>query len=104
MFCNKQQLQIGRLYELSIPNPFLNLGVYKPYIYINSGSIDIYGSDSNTQPLSLLNMASVASSTDIAGFSDFNIIPRYIAISQNIGSSTEIFISGISCKDLGAIT
>jgi hypothetical protein len=75
-----------------------------PNIWINSGSVDIYVSQSATEPAALSDMTLNSDDTAVSGTAEFKIIPNYIAVVQNSGISTEIVLSGLSQADKGAIS
>lgn len=98
------KLELDTLYEVEqmTVNNFAGGGAK---IWINSGSVDIKGSDSTTQPANLAAMTLNSVNTGVAAHAPFEPIPRYIAIVQNDTTSTEINISGIRIvSDLGAIS
>jgi len=104
----QQTLTLGRLYEVKLAPIRDSREQIAPSIWVNSGSIDIYASQSGTQPSALADMTLNDNDTAIEGVASFdlqgNTIPRYIAVTQNAGTSTEIVITGVSINDLGAIS
>lgn len=102
----QKNLELGRLYEIKKLGGVFGseCGLY-PRIWVNSGSIDIYGSDSATQPTATSLMTLDSSNTNINGYNSLSQgFNRYIAITQNEGTTTEIVSSGLEVIDLGAIT
>jgi len=101
-------LTLGRLYEVKLAPIGESREQVAPSIWVNSGSVDIYVSQSGTQPAALANMTLNDADTDVSGIASFdlqgNTIPRYISVAQNTGTSTEIIISGVSIDDKGAIS
>jgi len=81
-----ETLALDTLYELK--------GVgNNPHIEVTGGTVDIYGS--NTQPGSPpTDMAFDAEG--FTGFDNFAVIPKYIYISQNTGTTTKIVLIGIN--------
>lgn len=75
----------------------------EPNIFINSGSVDIYGSNSATQPANLAAMVLTTGNTNVAGVEAFGVIPRWIAVVQNTGTTTELVASGVRVTGRGAI-
>ena len=73
-------------------------------IFINSGTVDVYHSNSATQPTALSDMVLSTDDTAIGGATEFNIVPKYIAIVQNTGTTTEIVLSSVKITSLGAIS
>lgn len=98
----QEQLQLNRLYESQVG---YNSAVdqIKPNLYINSGSVNIYGSNSATQPITISAMALPVINENVSGLFYFEIVPKYIAIIQHTGTTTEIVTSGIESRNLGAI-
>lgn len=74
----------------------------KRNIWIDSGSIDIYSSNSKTQPTQLSDMTLNTEDTNVTGIMALDIIPRWIYIDQNTGTSTEIVSTGIDVESKGA--
>ena len=98
------EIQIGRLYKLlatNVPgNPQL-----RPNIAVDSGSVDVYSSNSATQPASLSDLSIAGDDDeDVSGIQEIYIIPRYMVIVQNQGTSTEVILSQCQAEDLGAIS
>ena len=75
-----------------------------PNLWINSGTVDVYGSNSATQPGALANMTLSTENTEVSGLVQFTAIPRYIAIVQNTGTTTELVASGVDVVSRGAIS
>jgi len=97
------ELTLGHLYEVKGKVAFSGSEQLSPSIYINSGTLDVYSSNSATQPTAKTEMALNLGDTGISGLNRFQVIPKYIYIEQNAGTSTEIIVSGISVTDRGAI-
>jgi len=104
MFIDRQQIQLDHLYSITLPNSFNSQqGAFKPYIYINSGTVDVYGSGGLSQPQSLSDLTLEDENTAVDGFDIFDLIPTYIVVKQNTGTSTEIVVSGLKLNDLGEL-
>ena len=104
MFISNQKIELDHLYGVTLPLSYNSQqGAFKPHIFINSGTVDVYGSGGLTQPNSLSDLVLEGDSTAIEGFGIFDLIPTYIVIKQNTGTSTEIVVSGLELKDLGEI-
>jgi len=74
-------------------------------IFVDSGSLNIYAYDGATQPAALSNMVLSTTATNIAGESPFEVVPTYLAVAQNTGTSTEIILNGIEIiSNLGEIS
>lgn len=96
--------ELGTLYRTRKLGGVSGTEQLQPNIYVDSGTVDIRGSNSTTQPATLAAMALNTENTNISGILTFAAIPSYIAITQNTGTSTEIILSGVSLEDLGAIS
>lgn len=101
-------LTLDTLYEVKLAPIGKSREQIAPSIWVNSGSVDVYASQSGTQPAALANMTLNTADTAIEGVASFdlqgNTIPRYIAVTQNTGTSTEIVLTGVSLNPLGAIS
>lgn len=97
-------LELGRLYEVSQKGPIQGVEQKEPNIFINSGGVNIYGSNSATEPTALSQMALTADNTNVEGQAAFGFIPRYIAITQNTGMTTELVVSGLQARNVGPIS
>ena len=95
----KYALQLNTLYKVGVQVFFNNNSVFYPYIYINSGSVDIYGSSGLQVPESISDMVLSSENTNISGHDSFCIVPTYIYITQNTGTTTEIVVDGIEIHE-----
>ena len=99
---DQQALSLLKLYEISQENRY---GGQTARIFINSGTVDIYGSDSATQPISLATMTLNTVNTGVSGIAEFSeSLPRYIAIKQKTGTTTELVVTFLNAVDKGAIS
>ena len=100
----KVEIALNRLYKsnkgIGINKVDLQLN---PNIFINSGTVNIYGSNSKIQPTSVSDMTLNAENTAINGVVLFDVIPTWIAITQNSGTTTEIVLTGVNAQDKGSI-
>lgn len=104
MFIDRQQIKLNHLYSIVLPNSFNSQqGAFKPYIFINSGTVDVYGNGGLAQPQSLSDLVLEDENTAVDGFDIFDLIPSYIVVKQNTGTSTEIVVSGLRLNDLGEL-
>lgn len=103
MFIDKKIIELNHLYKLNLPNVLACLS-YKPYIYVNAGTVDVYGSGCLTQPTSLSEMTLEDENTAVDGFDIFECIPEYICVKQNTGETTEIVVAGLKVIDLGELS
>ena len=73
-------------------------------LFVNSGTVNVYGSNSGTQPVSIATMTLNSENTAVGGIVPFKVIPRWIAIVQNSGTTTELVTTGVRTIDRGAIS
>jgi hypothetical protein len=99
----EKALALGKLYRISASATTAS-DEFAPSIWINSGSVDVYCSDSATQPTALTAMTLNISDTAISGKNIIECLGSYISLKQNTGTSTEIIIGGVDIQDLGAIS
>jgi hypothetical protein len=98
-------VQLNKLYQanrdVGLPNIQNQLAAN---VSVNDGSIDVYGSNSATQPSTLAEMPLNDGDTDLKGINEFNVIPKYVAFVQNTGTTTEIVLNGVRVQELGDIS
>lgn len=101
----KTVLEVGKLYLVEQVKEDGEVGPQgEPNLWINSGTVNVYGSGSLTAPVALSGMTLNAENTGVGpGHVLIAMAPTYIALTQASGTSTEIVIYGISVTDLGAI-
>lgn len=104
MFYNKQTLSLNKLYAIHIPQPFNNLDLFYPTVFIKGGSVNIYASGSSEVPTSISDMVLNKENTNISGYDSFFIIPQYIYVTQNSGTTTEIIIDGLNANEIGDLS
>jgi len=96
-------LTLGKLYKVNKKGAPSGAGEQiVPNLYVNSGSVDVYVHNGATQPAARANM--VLEDTGLTGVEAFEIIPTYISIIQNAGTTTELVVSGLEVEDLGVIS
>lgn len=100
----QEQLQLGELYEISVRGGVKGSEQINANIWVNSGTVDIYASNSATAPTTVTDMTLDEVDTGVGGTLTILTAPRYIAIVQNGGTSTEINASGLNITSLGAIS
>lgn len=103
MFVDKTIIQLNHLYRILLPNTLAYIN-YKPYIYINKGTVNVYGSGCLTQPTHLSDMTLEQENTAVDGFDTFDCIPEFICVTQNAGTTTEIVVAGLKVTDLGELS
>lgn len=100
---NQTAIELNKLYKVIFKGENQVDGEINPNIFINTGSVNIYAYNGTTQPEFLNDMVLATNSTNISGITLFNVLPTYIALTQNNGTSTEIVLTGITVIDLGTI-
>lgn len=93
------ELELDILYEISADSS--GTEQLKPNLFIKDGTVDIYGSQSATEPTTIGEMVLNSENTNVSDISGFGFIPRYIFIQQNTGVTTEIVVSGVQVNNLG---
>lgn len=105
---NQQTLTLNTLYKVDALSESDIQRDLAASLWVNDGSVDLYGSDSATQPTSLAEMTLNAGDTGIEGKRQILTVCNYIAVVQNTGTTTEIILSGVSRggseSGLGAIS
>ena len=98
-------LELGHLYKVvqdsSKPQETWMLN---PNIYINSGTVNLYGSNTQGKPASIAAMTLNEENTAVGGCLGFGFIPLYLAITQASGTTTEIVFEGADFIDMGVIS
>ena len=98
-------LQLGTLYEVSKKGGVSGSEQLSTNLWINAGTVDVYSHNGATQPASLSQMTLNDSDTAVGGSASLTTIPRFIAIVQNTGTTTEMVTSGVHVNaDHGAIS
>ena len=97
-------LTLSKLYACKVGYSSHGGDQLKPNIWVNSGTVDIYTSNSATQPANLAAMTLGTSGTGVGPEILFNAVYNYIAVVQDTGTTTELNISGVDVELLGAIT
>lgn len=91
----------GKLYECAR----IFTSSQDPYIanlFVVGDTVNVYGSNSATKPANLAAMVLQNENTGVTGTLPFFAVPRYIAISG--GTPTEMVITGLAVKEIGAIS
>lgn len=97
-------LALKTLYKVSRRVGIANIKKYNSIkMWINSGSVDIFGSDSETRPTSLSEMTLNPENSNVSGHDYFDAIPVYLAIRQNTGTTNEVIVTGLELENLGNI-
>lgn len=101
----QKTLALNTLYEIQTLIGISNIeSQLQANLSVNSGSIDVYGTNSATQPTTLAEMTVEDVDTNISGVTAFSVLPRYIAFVQNTGSTTELIATGLRITNRGAIS
>ena len=105
---NQTALTLSHLYSISeqgtatANNPFRQI---QPNLFVNSGTVSVYGYNGATKPTALSGMVLNSTPTVVAGILPFDILPTYIAVVQVSGTSTEVVITDAGIvTDLGVIS
>lgn len=102
---DQQELQLNKLYSITIPVQYSSkLDFCKPSLWVNTGILNVYSSDSSTIPVNISSMT--LEHDTISGFNHFNGLefPKYIAFTQKSGTSTEIILNIATAQELADIT
>lgn len=94
----QRKIELNTLYEIAKTSP---LKKAENTLFINSGTVDIYISESTTVPTDTTQM--YKQDAGIYGLRAFDMIPRYMVIMQNSGATTEIVLEGLKAVDLGIL-
>ena len=95
---NSESVSLDTLYECGGNNFVTGQSIY---IYPSNSTVDIYVSNSSTQPAAKANMILTSSDTNIGGLQRLDIIPKWIFIEQNTGTTSEIIINGVELTSKG---
>lgn len=96
-------IALNKLYRVSLDYNSASDQI-KPSLFVNSGNVNVYGYNGATKPTQLSGMVLPTINQNINTLFTFNMIPSYIAITQNSGTTTELVLSGLEIQDLGAIS
>lgn len=97
-------LELNKLYEVKERGGVSGTEQLKPNIYIKGGSVDIYGSNSATEPTGFADMGLTSNDTNVSAVKGLDVLPRYIAIQENTATVSEIVVSGIDVEELADFT
>lgn len=95
----EETLSLGTLYKVGPIGP-----QGQTRLFVNSGTVNVYGSDSLTQPTAISEMTLNAENENVSGVLSFGVIPKWLAITQNSGTTTELVSYGVAVVGLGAIS
>ena len=99
----KEILALDTLYEVAKRGGSSASEQLEPSFWVSDGSVDVYVSNSLTQPTALSEMTLDTDDVAIGGIRQFGVIPTYILVKQNTGSSTEVVVAGLEVEELGVI-
>lgn len=101
---NQRTIEVGKLYRVvSLGDAYIEQNINYS-IWVNTGAVDVYGSDSGTQPTALADMTLASEDTAVAGKKLITALPAYLALAQNGATApTEIVLTGVEITDLGGI-
>lgn len=97
-------LEINKLYKIEALSKSDIQRNLSASVWIKSGAVSVYGSDSATQPIGLADMTLDALDIGITGKVRFENLPNYIAIVSAGGAVGEIVSSGIAAVVLSDIS
>jgi hypothetical protein len=101
----QQAISLDTLYECRLKGGVSGSEQLKPNLYTDAGTVDVYGSNSATQPTALADMVLNTENTAVAaGITSFSIIPRWIAIVQNTDTTNELMLTGVEATEMGSIS
>lgn len=100
----KTTLELGKLYKVYALRGTGGSQQIHPSLWFSNGSVDVYGSNSMTQPTSKDEPYMTLDEDNIAvsGEAYFPKVPTYIYLDQNSGNTTEIVATDLVVEDLGA--
>lgn len=101
---NQRIIEVGKLYKVSsLGNAYIEQNI-NVSIWVNTGAVDIYGSDSDTQPAALSSMTLAAEDTAVSGKRIIKALPAYLSLTQNGATApTEIVLTGVNVVEIGDI-
>jgi len=97
-------LSLDKLYKISAVNQDIISKNISHSIWVNSGSIDLYGADLNVPPVSLSEMTFNPEDAGLNGKTKLEASTNYILLKQNTGTSTVITLTGFNVEDLGELS
>src|SRR5690606_17233111 len=72
-----------------------------PNIWVKDGLVDVYVSNSGTQPPSApTGMQIIENGEDLVGIASFGVLPRWLYVAQASSTITEIIVSGSQVTDV----
>lgn len=102
---NQTAISLGTLYKVDAMSKNDIQRDLNASIWINAGSVDIYGSDSATAPTTLADMTLNTDDTGVEGKRSFDTLTNYIAVVENTATVGEVILSGVAVTgDEGAIS
>lgn len=101
---NQRIIEIGKLYKVtSLGQAFIEQNI-NASIWVDTGAVDVYGSDSGTEPTALLDMTLASEDTAVTGKKLITALPAYLALAQNGATApTEIVLTGVNAVEIGDI-
>ena len=100
----QQTLQLDTLYKIKMGVGSVGSNNRYPRMWVSNDSIDIYVSDSATQPTTTNEPEMTLSYEDASGDNNLEFYPRYIALRQNTGVTSEIRVTDFEIEEeLGVI-
>lgn len=91
----QRSIELNTIYEVVILNNSGKQEQNEINIEAKGGTIDILGYNGATENPVEADMTLQSSNTGVEGIEPFDVVPRYILVKQNTGTTTEITLSGI---------
>ena len=99
----QRALALSTLYKVTKKGGTSGSEMLAPTIWVDTGSVDIYGHSGATQPAAIADMSLSADDTALEGTIKLSALPTYILVAQNTGITTELVATGIEIEDLGVL-
>lgn len=92
----QEALSLDTLYEV---RAYGGSDQVAPNIWVKDGTVDVYVSNSGTPPASApAGMQIIENGEALVGIAKFDVLPSWLYIEQNAGTTTEIVVSGLDVK------
>ena len=103
MIKDKTTITLDMIYKVTESSFFPTYRDFTPNIWVNSGYVDIYVSNSDTTPVSIDDFS--ISDVKVGAMKEINskILPDWILFKQNSGTSTEIIVTGLTFEEVTVV-
>ena len=104
MIKDKTIITLDMIYKVTESSFFPTYRDFTPNIWINSGYVDIYVSNSDTIPISIGDFS--LSDTKVGAIKEINskTLPDWILFKQNSGTSTEVIVTGLTLEEVAEVS